>query len=298
MKNAALVIQGMAGFDPFLAGVFERFQQHGMFPDAITTEGASISPAIWFATGKPMAEFLEKVRRLHQFSTSPEAVFMGLYSNGYFHSTNMVDYIRQIMQGKMTSLYTYHFYPDVEKEEQVRKAMKIPVYTGIINLESGEHAIKNLREFSSSKHYRWLGGRIPYFTPTEIDGEIFVEDYYRNPPLKPLIKNPDIKRLIFIRSFSKHAKIPSNYMELQDRDISFTMNSYFDRELDFLENVNQWVREGKLPESDYRIIDSLCVDIAPEPLDYLDYTRKGITAKYELGLEKGDEILEKYSQLK
>lgn len=293
MENAALVIQGMAGFDPFLAGIFERFQEQQLFPKAVTTEGASISPAIWFSTGRPMAEFLEKVRKLHQFSTTPEAAFMGLYSNGYFHSTNMVDYVRQFMQGKMTSLYTYHHHPNAEQEEKIRSEMKIPVYTGIINLESGEHCIKDLREFPSSKYYRWLGGRIPYFAPVEIDGEVCAEDYYRNPPLKPLIKNPDIKKFVFIRSFSKQAKRPSNFMELQDRDIAFTMNSYFDREIDFLENVNQWVREGKLPESEYRIINTVSVDIAPEPLDYLDYTRRGITAKYELGLEKGKELVAK-----
>ena len=218
-----------------------------------------------------MADYLEK-QKLHWYSTPPQMIFTGAYTNGYFHSTNSMDAAIETLKGKTASLYTYHYYPDLEEEDKIQKQMKIPVYSGIINLMSGEHEVKNLQHFSRARHYRWLGGRIPYFTPTEIDGQTFVEDYYRNPPLKPIIKNKAVKKLIFIRSFLKQEEPPKTYLDLQDRDIAFTMNSYFDREMEFLENVNQWVKEGKLPKEEFRIIEKASIAIETAPLDYLDFT--------------------------
>jgi hypothetical protein len=297
MKETALVIQGMAGFDTFLAGVFEKFQEKGVFPAAIATEGASIAPAIWFSAQKPMKDYLEKMKDLHFYSTPPFSVLTGTYTNGYFHSSNSMDFMINLGKGKLTSFFSYHYHPDMEKDREIRESMKAPVYSGIINLLSGEHRIVNLQEFSRGKYYRWLGGRIPYFTPTTIENETYVEDYYRNPPLKPIMDNPKIKNLIFIRSFPVQDRIPDNYLELQDRDIQFTMNSYFDREIDFIEKINQFVKKGLLPESDYRVIEKLSCHIHPEPMEYLDYTPSGLEKKYEWGLAKGRELVKELEKM-
>lgn len=289
MKNTAFIIQGMAGFDAFLAGIFENFSKYS--PQAIATEGASIAPAIWYSGGLNMKDYIKKIKQIHAFSTPPACIFTGNYYNGYFHSTHLFDVINTAAANKTSSLYTYHYQPDVKADEEIRKKMRFPVYTGIVNLLTGEHEIKDLREFPRSKYYRWLGGRIPYFTPTTIDGQTFVEDYYRNPPIKQIIKNKEIKKIIFIRSFAKKDNYPKNYLEFQDRDINFTMNSYFDREIEFIDNVNEWVKKGILPKEDYRIIEKLSCSISPEPLDYLDFTPAGIEKKYQLGLEKGKALL-------
>ncbi len=292
MKDTALLIQSLTGFEPFLTGMFQQLQEADLAPAAISTGGASIPPSVWFSAGYPMDDYLAEIKKIHRFATPPSMVFSGSYSNGFFHSTSAFDLMRQITWGDGSSMFTCHYTPDLDQDEKMQQAMQIPVYSGIIDLQSGQSQTVNMQEFSAGKHHRWLTGRIPFFSPASQDGKTCIEDYYRNPPIKPLIKNKKIKKLVVIRLSNQKDHIPATMLELQSRDMEFTMDAVFEREMGFLENVNQWVAEGKLPKTEYRVIQKHIFYVQPEALDHLDYTGPGITRKYQAGQQKAQEIME------
>lgn len=288
-KKTAFVIQGMAGFESFLAGIFLAFQEKSILPQAVSTEGASISAAICYSADYPMKDFVSSLKEFNQYSTVPQAVLLNCYSNGVFHSTQPFEYSMETLKGSYATQFTYHFSKN-DAHTQSQKNMKIPVYTSIVNLLTNESKTIDLKTFDFDKSV-WLGTRIPYFKPQKINDEIYVEDHFHNPPLKPIIDHSEIENFLVIQSYPETVQEPKNLFELQDRSTDLMMNSYLNDQLKFIQKVNQWVKEGLLPMDKYKNIQLKKLMIDPGPFDYLDYTPSGLQKKFDHGYLKGKELL-------
>ncbi|HOJ50246.1 MAG TPA: hypothetical protein PKW55_05485 [Spirochaetota bacterium] len=291
LDRTALLIQGMAGFETLLLGFFKAFQENNIMFKAISTEGASIKAAMIYSANYPIEKALKEIKNANLFATPPEAVFTNSYFNSTFHSTSYFSYYNDILTNNYSTPFSYH-YKITEETILIQKNMKIPVYTSIVNLLTGEHKTINLQEFDLEKKHLWLGTRIPYFKPVKIDGEIFIEDHFNNPPVNILLdKYNEIEKFIIVRSYPKMSKPPSSLLELNDRANDIAMNSYLDQQLYFIEKVNKWVKEGLLPKEKYRNIQIFSLNIDPEPLEYLDYRPSQLQKKFDIGYKKGTELL-------
>ncbi len=292
-NKTALVIQGMGGFEALVAGFLKVLQEKNIYPKAITTEGSNVSVSMYYSTKSyTMDTYIETLMKENIFTTPPEMVFSGSYSNSVFHSTQAFEYMSSFLKGTYSTLYTYH-YKNKKNIDQLQKAMKFPVYTSILNLLDNQAKTLNMQNFDMKKNI-WLGTRIPYFKPEKIDGEIYVENLYENPPLKEILKDSGISHMVMLRLYPQVIDEPKNSLELQDRCIDLGMNSYLNRQIKMIEKVNKWVEDGFLPKKDYKNIDLYHIHITPEPLDYLDYTPIGLKGKFDKGYEEGKKFFSKY----
>ncbi len=292
-EHTALVIQGMGGFEALVAGFLKVLQEKKIYPRVITTEGSNVSVSMCYSTKSyQMDTYIEKLIEENFLSTPPSFVYLNEYCNSVFHSTQAWEYMKETLLGSYATMYTYHY-----KEKQVvfdiQKAMKFPVYTSILNLLNDESKTINMQDFDLKKNI-WLGTRIPYFKPQKIDGEIYVEDLYENPPLKVILDNAEISHLIILRLYPEKIKEPKNYFELQDRMIDLNMNTYLNRQIKMIQKVNKWVEDGFLPEKEYKNINIYPFHINPDPLDYLDYTPGGLKKKFDTGYLEGKKYFTKY----
>jgi len=304
-----LVLQSSGGFEPYYLGFFKALQEENVKNQikAISCVGSSITPALSFSSSLPLSleKYLEQIIELNKpfgwFGTK-EAVSLGMTWNYFFHNLTPFEYWKNFWFNKTNTLYV----PNIRLEERdellkdMLDTLELDVYSSLVNYETGQERLCNLKDIDIELLI-CFGIRIPYFKPKKAEGQVWIENYYKNPILTPLIDDEDIDELLIIKLFPEARVYTEDFksgtQELINNDFEIMNNIYLNNEVKMINKINTWIENGWLNEElsqKYKTIKVNTIeDFVPRD-EYFDYSEDSIRSKYRKGYLEGKRVTELY----
>jgi len=138
------------------------------------------------------------------------------------------------------------------------------------------------------------------FDAVELDGDYYWDGLFsKNPPVRDFstsgdIPDPDEVWLIQINP-SRRSKIPRKQAEITDRRNELSGNTSLEQEVQFIEQINEWIDAGHLPDK-YTHTDVLRVRL-DEELDWstkIDRSPAFIDTLFRTGRDRADSFLDRH----
>ncbi len=137
-----------------------------------------------------------------------------------------------------------------------------------------------------------------------MDGKVYWDGLFsQNPPVRSFIEDanihekPDEIWIIQINPQTRQYE-PKSIREIEDRRNELSGNLSLHQEIDFIENVNKWVKAGYLPDDKYKHIEVRWIERLEEDLDVaskLDRSPQFIHDMMSHGEEQAEKFLTQYA---
>jgi NTE family protein len=141
---------------------------------------------------------------------------------------------------------------DIADRRQTTGEILPALLISAIDVTTGDFRVFRGREISA-KAILASAAEPNLFGPVEVDGDYYWDGLFsKNPPVRDFstsedIPDPDEVWLIQINP-SERTHLPTSLQEIADRRNELSGNTSLEHEVDFIEQVNEWVDAGYLPD--------------------------------------------------
>lgn len=297
-SKVAFALGGLGGFNAHSAGFLNAAKELGVKPSFITCTSGTIEWAALYLEGADLkAKIEEQIREDTKFGPPLEwlnSLWIGMFGDPGISRPAIPEYWhrwltppRQIgAEALLDRLVPGQLWVPTRPPEllahyaDVFNKSSIPVAFNSYHLATGQcylHINEAARDFLNVRAYGEVGGldKFMRITPEAVTGGLWLSLYGfdRNSP-PGLVDGAYIRQIIISelhacdriyavkpQSTRWVGRLPQNYFEMQDFNTEAWMNSSFDAEVTEMAAINRLIKQGKLVDPGYHLVDLVTVQM-------------------------------------